>query len=346
MINEIKKLLLEEPKYIVDILEHYEFYNVKINRDEIRCGFEHGSNSTGVRIKLNNNENLFVNDYVRNIQGDLINYIIKGKSIDFLDILNYIKSLLNITDTYYNKETNKGVFGGFYNKIKRQRNYENNNTVHSKDILEKYIDCVSYRFIKDYIPPDTQRFFNVRYDTESQRIVFPIYDWQGNIIGIKGRANWNISDEEPKYLYLVKCNILNTLYGYWQNYKYMVDGIVIITEAEKSVMQGYSYGNRNIVALGNNTISTQQCRLIMMLNPKKVIFANDEGLNLEITKKNIDTLKLFTRMKDTEICFWDYRKSGYVGAGSKESITDNGSDIFYEILNNEIYDWSELYVES
>lgn len=345
MIEEIKKLLLENPKYIVTILEKYDFYNIKLATREITCAFYEGGSAKSIHIKLLNNEYLFVNDYARDIHADLINYIIKSRDAEFKEVITYIKSILGLTGAYCSSDTKVGVFGGFYDKIKRQRNKENNNKILDDSILERYIDSVSMRFINDNISAATQKFFNVRYDIESQRIIFPVYDWQGNIIGIKGRANWDISEDEPKYLYLVPCNMLGTLYGYWQNYKYMIDDTVIVVESEKSVMQAYEYGNRNIIALGRNSISAQQCRLIMMLNPSKVIFANDEGLDLGITKKNINTLKLFTRMKDTEICYWDYRKSSCVNIGSHDSITDNGKEIMEEILENEIYNWGDLDVE-
>lgn len=345
MIEDIKKMLLDNPKDIVAILENYGFCNVKLTTKEITCAFYDGGSAKSIHIKLVDNTNLFVNDYARDIHTDLINYIIKSRDIEFKEVITFIKNLLGITNTYYSSDTKTGVFGGFYNKIRKKRNTEHYNETLDENILNRYVESVSLRFIRDDISAATQRFFNVRYDIESQRVVFPIYDWQGNIIGIKGRANWDVNIDEPKYLYLVPCNMLGTIYGYWQNYKHMIDDTVVVVESEKSVMQAYEYGYRNIVALGRNSISAQQCRLIMSLNPQKVIFANDEGLDLKITKKNIKTLQLFTRMKDTQIQYWDYRKSSCVGIGSHDSVTDNGKEVMEYILENEIYDWSELDVE-
>ena len=78
MLKDIKRELLSNPQAIVNILEAYDFYKPRIhNNREIRCGINEGSNPTGIRIKLINNDNLFVTDYIRGISYDLINYIIK-----------------------------------------------------------------------------------------------------------------------------------------------------------------------------------------------------------------------------------------------------------------------------
>ena len=59
MIEEIKKLLLENPKYIVTILEKYDFYNIKLTTREITCAFYEGGSAKSIHIKLLNNEHLF-----------------------------------------------------------------------------------------------------------------------------------------------------------------------------------------------------------------------------------------------------------------------------------------------
>ena len=83
MLKDIKRELLLNPQAIVNILETYDFYNPRIHNNEIRCGLSEGHNPTAIRIKLINNDNLFVSDYTRGISYDLINYIndIERKSI-------------------------------------------------------------------------------------------------------------------------------------------------------------------------------------------------------------------------------------------------------------------------
>ena len=52
------------------------------------------------------------------------------------------------------------------------------------------------RWIKDGITIEAQRFYNVGYDVESQRIIFPIRSAEtGELQGLKGRLNADDYDE-------------------------------------------------------------------------------------------------------------------------------------------------------
>ena len=75
MLEEVKKQLLNNPEQIQRILETFEFDKVRIQRNEIRCAFEYGTNPTAVVIRLQNNPDLFVKDYRNNVSYDLITYI-------------------------------------------------------------------------------------------------------------------------------------------------------------------------------------------------------------------------------------------------------------------------------
>ena len=99
MLKDIKRELLLNPQAIVNILETYDFYNPRIyNNREIRCGLSEGHNPTAIRIKLINNDNLFVSDYTRGISYDLINYIINVKNSEFIEVCRTIKTELGISD--------------------------------------------------------------------------------------------------------------------------------------------------------------------------------------------------------------------------------------------------------
>lgn len=336
MIVELKKELLKYPEKIKKILEFYGFYKITINSSEIRCGRELNSNSTSICIKLKNNDDLFVQDYGKSISYDLIVFIMKTKNVEYKEVINVIKNELGID--FYNLDysyVSKAPFGGYYEGFKA-KNKPIINKIYDDNVLKQYENTPNLRFLKDNISIETQRKFNIMFDVETQRIIIPIYDCYGNIIGIKGRANWEVSDDEPKYLYLIPCYKGTTLYGYHQNYKNLYNNTIIIGEAEKFVLQANSYGYDNFLGTGGNTLTNEQCKLIMSLYPKKVVFAYDEGLDIEIIKKNILKLKSYIKMLDVEITYWDYSKSKYIEKGSKMSITDKGKKIFEKILEEEV----------
>lgn len=333
MLSEIKKHLLNSPEDIKTILEHYDFANVDIQINQIRFGFSEDTNRTSIRIKLVNNENLFVNDFGRNVSCDLFNFIIKSRNLEFKEVIQYIKNLLNITITYEYVEK-KSIFGGFYERIKLRKQNKEPLRTYDDNILDSYEKVCNLRFYRDGISFEAQKYFGICYDIESQRIIIPIYNSFGEIIGIKGRANWELGEDDRKYMYLIGGRMSSTLYGYSQNYSYLVDNMICIVESEKSVMQAFTLGYRNFVAVGGNSLSTEQCMLIMELCPKKIIFLFDEGLDKEVIKKDISRLLNYTRMREVQIGYWDWEYS--INAGHKDSPTDLGAKVLKDILENEI----------
>ena len=92
MLSDIKNKLLNSPDYIKTILEYYDFTNIDIRTNEIRCGFGENFNRTSIRIKLVNNDNLFVTDFGRGLSYDLFTFIIKTRNIEFKELINYVKN--------------------------------------------------------------------------------------------------------------------------------------------------------------------------------------------------------------------------------------------------------------
>ena len=152
-------------------------------------------------------------------------------------------------------------------------------------------------------------------------------------MGAKVRCNWDVADGEQKYFYIVPCAMSQTLYGYSQNYEYLVNNVIYIFEAEKSVLQCFSYGMRNCVALGSGSISKKQIEMILELNPKKVIFMHDVGYELGNIMKNINMLNTYSRFAEIDIGYWDFFSYGYEG---KISPSDLGAKEMKRIISNEI----------
>ena len=177
-----------------------------------------------------------------------------------------LKNKLGITDYYDYFQTNT-IFGGFYDNIKKQ----STNYIHTYDnsILQQFQPHGNLRFLRDNISLSTQKFFNIRYDIESQSIVIPIYNQLGEIMGVKVRVNYDVQDGEQKYYYLIPCLMSQTLYGYSQNYNYISEKEVFLFESEKSTLQCHSYNIRNSVALGSSSLSVAQIKMLLELQPKK-----------------------------------------------------------------------------
>lgn len=330
MLADIKKELINHPDKLKDVLEHLGYCNIVIRPKYISFGRDEKSSKKSIVINLENNEYLYTIDYARNIRKDIFSYIIEQRKVEFIDVLNEVRHALGITD-YYDFFDNKGIFGGFYEKIRKRRTNKVN--TYDDSILDCYVNCGNTRFLADNISLLSQKFFNIKYDVESQGIVIPIRNQFGQLMGVKERFNYDVPDGEMKYFYAVPCSMSQTLFGYSQNYEFLVDNTIYIFEAEKSCMQCYSYGIRNCVSLGSGSISIQQVKMLLELNPKRIIFLHDVGYGLENIMRNIDMVKNYSRFTEVELGYWSYFGRGYE---NKVSPSDLGKECLENILQNEI----------
>lgn len=330
MLADIKKELINHPDKLKDVLEHFGYCNIVIRPKYISFGRDEKSSKKSIVINLENNEYLYTIDYARNIRKDIFSYIIEQRKVEFIDILNEVRHALGITD-YYDFFDNRGIFGGFYEKIRKRRTNKVN--IYDDSILDCYVNCGNTRFLADNISLLSQKFFNIKYDVESQGIVIPIRNQFGQLMGVKERFNYDVPDGEMKYFYAVPCSMSQTLFGYSQNYEFLVDNTIYIFEAEKSCMQCYSYGIRNCVSLGSGSISIQQVKMLLELNPKQIIFLHDVGYGLENIMRNIDMVKNYSRFTEVELGYWSYFGRGYE---NKVSPSDLGKECLENILQNEI----------
>ena len=330
MLKEIKKELLDNPEKLKELLEYFNFYNVHIHQSYISFGRAQDTSKKSIVIRLEKNDYLYVTDYARNISKDLFSYISEQRLVDFKDIIGVVRNILGVDDFSLFNES-RGIFGGFYEKIRKRSEYSVR--TYDESVLDKYIPLANKRFINDNISIASQQFFGVRYDVESQGIVIPIHNQIGELIGAKVRCNYEVQDGEMKYYYLIPCQASQTLYGYSQNYNYLTNNIIYIYEAEKSVMQCFSYGVRNCVALGSGSISRKQVRMLLELNPKKIIFMHDVGYDLENILRNINMVKNYSRFSEVELGYWDFFDRLY---DNKVSASDLGKKELLRIMNTEI----------
>ena len=334
MFKELKTMLLDQTYSIINLLECYGFDHINPKTKEIRFSRD-AEGGQNISIKLEDNPSLIVHDFAHGISTDIFAYIVQEKGVKLGEVLQKVKELLRLEQDWTPKKRIE-LFEGIYNRIASKTSYDELLPEYPASVLDAYDPKCNVRFKKDNISYQTQREFGLGFDLVSQRITIPLYDELGRLIGVKGRINdSNVSEDVPKYLYLHECAASKYLFGYYQNYQYLFGNTVVVGESEKMVMQAYSFGERNVVGLGSNSLSQKQARLILQLNPQKVIFALDEGLDLEQTERNIKMLRSCMGMSEVEIYYWDYTKDPSL-KGTKNSPTDMGKDKYLEIMNNQL----------
>lgn len=331
--NELKEYLKNNPNEIEKTLKYYKYHSITINNEEIRCAKPNGSNPSSVRIKLN--DNLSSCDFSTSYTGDLFSLISTHVGLKYGEVLKTVQIMIGkkINGTYESKEEN--LFDGFFNDVYIPYEEEREEIIYDKSILEQYSKYKwNLRFLKDGILPSSQYKFNIGYDEASNRITIPHFDIDGNLIGVMGRIDSDIPTNY-KYLPLVAFEKHKNLYGLYQNKEYIKENKeVYLFEAEKSVMLGHSLGYRNFLALGGNSISKIQVEMLLRLGVERFIISLDEGLDIEIIKKNIKTIKDCCFMRDdVKIGVILDKENKYMKKGSKVSPVDLGKEIFLKLCS-------------
>lgn len=331
MIEAIKEMLIQSPDAIATLLKQNGFAHIALHTNEIRFARSEDG-GPNIRIKLENNNNVTVTDFVLNVSKDIIAYIMLERGLSFPDVIKQIKNILGINDNSFSYlPKRKGLFGDVYKNVRSKVKEEL--TIYPESMLDQYQQYGNSLWLKDNISLESQRFWGVRYCVESQRIILPVRSESGELCGIKGRLNGDTEDGEPKYLYMVPTTASLTLFGYSDNYAHMYGKSVIVTESEKSNLQAYTYGNRSCVGLGGSLISERQAKLIMMTQPKEIIVATDKGLDKRCMDRNINTMIAFCKLTDTKIYVWEPGDD----IPDKSSPTDNGKQEFEAMLYGRKY---------
>lgn len=184
-------------------------------------------------------------------------------------------------------------------------------------------------WIDEGISLDALRFFQVRYDAFSDRIVHPIKDIEGNIINVCGRTLDPLYKEHKlrKYTYFKPLGTLNTIYGLSDN----MDDIkkkkeIILFEGAKSVMKAYGWGFKNCGAALTSHVNDRQFEILMKLGVR-VVFALDADVDIR-EDRNVMRLKPYTTVE--WITDWEDLLQ------PKDAPVDRGKDIFEHLYRQRI----------
>ena len=321
---------LKDPDTLIKIFETFGYCNFKVHKNYISFGRSEDSNPTAIFCYFDK-DRAWITDCPRSIQGDLIGFLMEEEGLTFYESIETIKSIVG-DEIYQAKPKRNSWFFGMY-EVKNFSVNEKDSQLPSIDesVLEDYEIIGNRLFLNDGISLTTQKHFGIGYDEMTDRITIPIYSHDGRLVGIKGRLNRKPSSKEMKYYYLYPCEISKTLFGYHQNIAHLYNAKEIyIFEAEKSVMQAFSFGVRNCVSIGGSCLSEEQCRLISYLNPKRIILMMDEGIMDRVLEMNCKELNRHSFMNKFEVYYWTPQED----TPHKASPTDLGYKGFLKAIKD------------
>lgn len=171
--------------------------------------------------------------------------------------------------------------------------------------------------------------FQVRYDSFSNRLVYPIRNPDGKIVNVGGRTldkGWK-EKKLRKYTYFMSWGELKTIYGFAENLEYIKEqGEIILFEGCKSVLLADTWGIHNTGAILTSHLNPNQMKLLINLGCR-VVFALDKDVSIR-QDHNISRLKQFVNVE----YIWD-------GTGlldDKDAPVDKGLDVWRKLYEGRL----------
>lgn len=257
--------------------------------------------------------------------GDVINFVMKMENLDFMDAVRLLanrcgidinfnideetKQKIELSKKYQDIHTEAARFY-FANLVKsknRGYDYLRNRGLDDKTIKRFGLGYSqdAWSSLMDYLIDE--KGYSVEellecgligkstktdkyYDKFRNRVMFPIFDYRGNVIGFGGRV---LDDSLPKYLNSPDTLIFNkrhNLYGLNFARKNLSSRTVILVEGYMDLISLYQYGIKIAVATLGTALTSQQARLIKRYADNVVISYDSDGPGTKASLRAIDIL--------------------------------------------------------
>lgn len=291
--------------------------------------------------------------------GNVITFVMKNKNLPFVDAVKYLAERVNIViedkSGKRNKTTEKKE--QIYNvNVEAARFFFSNliNTKSSKEyflnrgIQEETIKKFGLGFAKDSW---NNLIFHLRkkgfkdellleaglvstsekkgnqYDRFRNRVMFPVFDYRGKVIGFGGRV---LDDSKPKYLNSPETLVFQkgtNLYGLNFAIKNKIpDRYFIIVEGYMDLITLHQYGITNVVASLGTALTTSQARLLKRYADKVIISYDADVAGQTATLRGLEIL----REAGFDVRVLNIPK----GKDPDEFVRSNGSEAFKKLIND------------
>jgi len=273
--------------------------------------------------------------------GNVISFIMKAENLDFVDALKLLAERANISientsisdkeREEINKKTlfyeiNRIAGEYFYHKLTKKNNqainYLNIRGLKSKTIksfglgyaLDSWNDLMQHLTGKGFSLADIKECGLIRqntklntkakqYDSFRDRIMFPIFDIRGKVVGFGGRT---LDDTLPKYinspetLVFSKSNVLYSLNIARKNTK---NRKIILVEGYMDVILLNQAGIKNTVATLGTSLTNQHAKILNKYCDEVIICFDNDDAGKKATLRSIDILDAVGL--DVKICILD-----------------------------------------
>ncbi|MGE5438012.1 MAG: hypothetical protein ACM3O3_12435 [Syntrophothermus sp.] len=302
--SEMLKDKLNE-KLVIKILKKIGCHSIKKcvfkGKHVITCCNPDGNNRQAINVYL---DNFFVQNNTRpKFESKKFRDIIT--LVEFIKDISYSEAMKTICDicdfNYYEKTEEETVLNKWLRYIETgvKKDYEDEyiNPI-TDNVLNQFKLSPVKRWVIEGINFTIQEEFQIGIDIMTERIIIPIRDEIGSLVGVKGRLLHDDNINDDKYSYIYSCPKSKVLYGLYKNYKHIKQqNEIIIVEGEKGVLKLKSLGYHNAVAIGSKSISKVQIDKILRLNVP-ITIALDKDVKEDEINSIVNEFKYPVRLND------------------------------------------------
>lgn len=253
--------------------------------------------------------------------GNVISFVMKTRNVPFSDAIQILADRVNIDIKYKDRNSsganpneklykiNVEAARYFFSNLRRNKNSMNYLT--SRGITERTITNFGLGYAVDSWD-GLLRFLKSKgyseldmlaagliiksnkgslYDRFRNRIIFPVFDYKGRVIGFGGRV---LDNSKPKYLNSPETNIFKkgtNLYGLNFAMKNNTDGMFIIVEGYMDCISLHQQGINSAVASLGTALTPNQAKLLKRYADKVIISYDADLAGEKATLRGLHILK-------------------------------------------------------
>ncbi|MBU5669611.1 toprim domain-containing protein [Peptoniphilus sp. MSJ-1] len=229
--------------------------------------------------------------------------------------------------TYENLENKKFIQD--FKKLKESQKQEENTEFCLND-LATYQKITHEYLINEGFSDETRQFFDLRFCDKGimrDRVVIPIDDKNGKIIGIAGRSIYDFRllelTGQSKYFFSKGLKKSNTLYNISRADRY--SDYLIVVEGYKSIWRLHEWGYDNAVALMGASLGDKQLKLLLKFNLPILISGDNDKAGKNLQREVVGKLSRYTPVEEFPI----------------EKITSKENDSIAEIKKGDFEEWTK-----
>lgn len=250
--------------------------------------------------------------------GDVVSFIMHKEGLSYIDSMKYLakKAGIKLDDTKSSKENkilnryydiNKDIMMYFYKNLLtdkacqiylKNRGFRSNivNTFMLGFAKNSWDDLLSYVKNKDYLLDDIENLGLIKksqngkyYDKYRNRLIFPIINHYGKVIGFGGRS---IDSTMPKYLNSPESQVFKKRYNlYGLNiFKKQSNKDIILVEGYMDVIGLNNQGIDQAVASLGTSLTSDQAKLLKRYAKNVYICYDEDNAGIKATDRAIEIL--------------------------------------------------------